>query len=490
VVNDNLSELCVDFRSHFTERNRLEQLLLARLEVLQEGSFPLSDIGDGNTIEETVNTGVDNGNLDFDSQRLVLSLLEEFSETGTTVEEETSRGIEIGSELGEGGDITVLGEVEFEGSSDGLHDLGLGSGSDTGYGKSDIDSGTYTLEEELSLEENLSISDRNNVGRNVSGYISSLGLNNGEGGEGSTSVLVGELGSTLEETRVKVENISRVSLTTGRTTEEEGHLSVGDGLFGEIVEDDEGVLSVVTEPFSDGGSREGGEVLKGSGFGSGGSDNDGVLHGVVLLEGLNELSDGRTLLSDSDVDTVELGGLVLSIVPSLLVEDSVDGDGGLSSLPVSDDQLTLSTSNGNHGVNRFESSQHGLRDGLTGENSGSLDLSTSTFSGDDRSLSIDRVSESIDDTSEHVGSNRHIDNRSSTLDGISFLNETIVSEDGDTNVVGLQVQTHTTDTGRELNHLFSLYIPKTINTSNSVTDSQYTTSLEDVCSSGSSSRDS
>jgi hypothetical protein len=35
--------------------------------------------------------------------------------------------------------------------------LGLGGGSDTGDGKSDVDSGTNTLEEELGLEEDLSI---------------------------------------------------------------------------------------------------------------------------------------------------------------------------------------------------------------------------------------------------------------------------------------------------------------------------------------------
>jgi len=46
---------------------------------------------------------------------------------------------------------------------------------------------------------------------------------------------------------VQVEDISGVSLTSRRTTEKKGHLSVGDGLLGKIVEDDEGVLSVVTE---------------------------------------------------------------------------------------------------------------------------------------------------------------------------------------------------------------------------------------------------
>ena len=69
--------------------------------------------------------------------------------------------------------------------------------------------------------------------------------------------------------------------------------------------------------------------MKGSGLRSGGSNDDGVLHGVVLLEGLHELGDGRTLLTNGDVDTVQLLLLILAVVPPLLVEDGVDSDGGL-----------------------------------------------------------------------------------------------------------------------------------------------------------------
>lgn len=220
---------------------------------------------------------------------------------------------------------------------------------------------------------------------------------------------------------MEVEDISGVGLTSGGSAEEEGHLTVGDGLLGEIVEDDEGVLSVVAEPLSDGGSGEGGEVLEGSGLGRGGGDDDGVLHGVVLLESLDELSDGGALLSDGDVDAVELGGLVLSVVPALLVEDGIDRDSRLAGLPVSDDQLTLTTSDGDHGVDRLESSQHGLADGLAGEDSGSLDLSATTFGGLDGALAVDGVSESVNDATEHLGSDGNVDDVSGTLDGVTLL---------------------------------------------------------------------
>jgi hypothetical protein len=71
------------------------------------------------------------------------------------------------------------------------------------------------------------------------------------------------LGCTLEETRVEIEDITGVSLTTGGTSEEEGHLSVGDGLLGKIVVDDQGVLAVVSEVLTDGAARVGSQELEG-----------------------------------------------------------------------------------------------------------------------------------------------------------------------------------------------------------------------------------
>lgn len=84
-------------------------------------------------------------------------------------------------------------------------------------------------------------------------------------------------------------------------------------------------------------------VLKRSSLGGGSGDDDAVLHGVVLLERLDELGDSRTLLANSDVNTVKLLGLVVAVIPPLLVEHSVKGDGSLSGLTVTNDELTLAT---------------------------------------------------------------------------------------------------------------------------------------------------
>ena len=90
--------------------------------------------------------------------------------------------------------------------------------------------------------------------------------------------------------------------------------------------------------------------MKRSSLGSSGSNNDGVLEGIVLLKGLDELSNGGSLLTNGNVDTVELLGLIRTVVPSLLVEDGVNGDGGLTGLTITNNQLTLATANGDEGV--------------------------------------------------------------------------------------------------------------------------------------------
>lgn len=228
----------------------VEEGLLVGAEVRKEVSLPLEDLGNGDVVEVTVDTSEDERNHLVDGHGLVLLLLEELSETLTTVEGLLGGGIEIGTELGEGGNLTVLGQEELEGTSDLLHGLELSGGADTRHRETDVDGRADTLVEELGLQEDLTISDGNDVGGNVSGHITTLGLNDGERSERSTTELVAHLGGTLEETRVEVEDVTGVGLTSRRATEKEGHLTVGDGLLGQIVVDDDGVLSVITEPLT------------------------------------------------------------------------------------------------------------------------------------------------------------------------------------------------------------------------------------------------
>lgn len=188
-----------------------QDLGLAALEVSKEVSLPGEDLGDGDVVKETVDTSEDERNHLADTHRAVLLLLEKLSQTLTTVEGLLGGGIEIGTELGEGSNLTVLSQEQLQGSGNLLHGLDLGSGTDTRDGKTDVDSGTDTLVEELRLQEDLTVGNGDDVGGDIGRDITTLGLNDGQSGEGATTVLVVQLGSTLKETRVEVEDTAIIS---------------------------------------------------------------------------------------------------------------------------------------------------------------------------------------------------------------------------------------------------------------------------------------
>ena len=90
----------------------------------------------------------------------------------------------------------------------------------------------------------------------------------------SLTLVVAHLGGSLQQPGVEVEHVSGVSLTAGGTPQQQGHLTVGDSLLGQIVEDDEGVHAVVTEELTHGASRVGSQVLQWSSIGGGGRNNN------------------------------------------------------------------------------------------------------------------------------------------------------------------------------------------------------------------------
>ena len=325
--------------------NLSQDVLVLASQVLAVGGLESLNIGGLDLVEVSLDTGEEDAGLLHDLHWHVLLLLEELSELLTTVEQLLGNSVEIGTELGESGDLTVLSELELEGTGDLLHGLDLSGSSDTGHGKTDIDSWADTLVEKLSLQEDLTVGNGDDVGWDIGRHITSLGLNNWQGSQGSTTVLLVHLSCALEETRMKIEDITWESLTTGWASQEEGHLTVSDSLLGEIVVDDEGVLAVVTEVLANSATRVWGQELEWSGLRSGSGNDDGVLESIAVAEETHDVGNGGALLTNSNVDAVKRLGVVTLLVDILLVEDSVDGDGGLASLSVANNKLTLASAN-------------------------------------------------------------------------------------------------------------------------------------------------
>jgi len=458
----------------------LEEWLLGGSDVFEEFKLEVGDVLWGDLVEVTSDTAEDASNLLGNVHWGVLGLLEELGESDTSVEELLGGGIHIGTELSEGGDLSVLREIELHGTGDLLHGLELGGGSDSGDGETDVDCWSDTLVEELGLQEDLTVSDGDDVGWDVGGHITGLGLDHWKRGQGTGALVVGHLGSSLQKSRVQVEYITWVGLSSWWSSEEKGHLSVGNGLLGQIVVHDESVSSVISEPLAHGAARVWREVLKWGGVGGGGDNNDAVLQAIGLLEDVDQLGDGGLLLADGDVDAVELLGLLALLVESPLVQDGVESDGGLSGLSIANDQLSLASADWHQGVDGLETGLHWLVHGLSGDDTGGFDVDSSSLFGVDWAFAVDRVSERVDNSAEELWADWDVHDSASSSYDVALFDLSIVTEHDDTDVVWLQVQSHTLDAAIELNHLFGLDVLQTVHSSNTISDGQHLSGLLEI----------
>jgi len=101
------------------------------LEQLHVEFFELSNLASLDLIEETSDTSIQDADLFFSDHRHILLLLEQFSKLLASVEQMLSGSIKIRAELGEGSDLSVLGQLKLEGTSNLLHCLDLGSRADS-----------------------------------------------------------------------------------------------------------------------------------------------------------------------------------------------------------------------------------------------------------------------------------------------------------------------------------------------------------------------
>ena len=116
----------------------------------------------------------------------------------------------------------------------------------------------------------------------------------------------------------------------------------------------------------------------------------------------------------------------------------------------------------------------------TRQNAWSFDLRTAALTSLNGAFTVNWVTKSVDHTTKQLWTNWHINNLACALDNVTFLDQRVGTENSYTDIVSFKVKSHTTDTRRELNHLFSHDVAETVNTGNTVTNSKYTASLLDV----------
>ncbi len=389
----------------------------------------------------------------LDRERGVLRLLEQLDQAGTALELGLGGLVEVGAEGGERLELAVLGQVQAQAAGDRLHRLGLRRAADAGHRDADVDGRADTGVEQVGLEEDLAVGDRDDVGRDERRDVVALGLDDRQAGHRAAAELVGQLRAALEQAAVQVEDVARVGLAARRAAQQQRDGAVGVGLLGQVVEDDEDVLALVHPVLADARAGVGREVLEAGRLRRRGGDDGRVLHRAGLLEAADELGDRRALLADGDVDALDLLLRVAALPVVALVDDRVERDGGLAGLAVADDQLALAAADGGHGVDGLDAGLQRLADGLALDDGGRLQLEDAAALVDDLALAVDRLAERVDHAAEEAVADRHGEDVAGAADRLALLDAGGVAEDDGADLAGVEVQGQAQHPALELEQL-------------------------------------
>jgi hypothetical protein len=171
-----------------------------------------------------------------------------------------------------------LREVEPQPPGDALHRLHLRGAAHARDRVADVDRRPDAGVEEIRLEEDLAVGDRDDVGRDVGRQVARLGLDDRQRGERARAVLLVELRGALEQPAVQVEDVAGERLAARRPPQQERDLAVGGRVLREVVVDAERVLAVVAEELAHRAAGVGGDIQERRRLRGRGGDHDRVVH--------------------------------------------------------------------------------------------------------------------------------------------------------------------------------------------------------------------
>ncbi len=400
---------------------------------------------DLDAIEVAAGAGVDRSDLILDPQRVALLLVERLHEPGAAVERGLGVGVEVGSELSERLELAVLRELQAQPAGHLPHGRRLRRAAHARHRDADVDGGPHARAEQVRLEEDLAVGDRDDVRRDVRRHVARLRLDDRQSGERAGAVLVGQLHRPLEQARVQVEDVARVCLAARRAAEQQRHLAIRVRVLRQVVVDRERVLLVVEPVLGDRGARVRREELDRRRLVGRRGDDHGVVERAGVVELLRHLDHGGHPLPHRDVDALQ--------VLVLVVDDRVDADRRLAGLTVADDQLALAATDVRHGVDRLDARLHRLLHRLAVHHPGSLELGRTGLVRLDVALAVERAAERVDDAAEQRVTHRHLEQAPGALHLIALLDLVPGAEQHGADVVRLEVQREPGHVVRQLEEL-------------------------------------
>src|SRR5690606_30876310 len=135
------------------------------------------------------------------------------------------------------------------------HRLDLRRSADARDRVADVDGRADTLVEQVGLEKDLAVGNRDDVGRNVGRKVAGLRLDDRQRRERPAAQLRVELCGALEQTGVQVEDVARIRLAARRTPQQQGDFAVRLRVLRQVVVHTQRVPSAVAEILADGAGR-------------------------------------------------------------------------------------------------------------------------------------------------------------------------------------------------------------------------------------------
>ena len=443
-----------------------------RAEVLAQLVLEARDVGGRDVVEVGVDARVQRDGLLLHRPRLVLRLVERRDHLLAAVQRRLGRLVELRAELRERLQLAVLREVEAEAPRDLLHRLRLRRRADARHRGADVDGRPDAGEEEVGLQEDLTVGDRDHVGRDVRRDVAGLRLDDRQRRQRAAAELVAQLAGALEQARVQIEDVTGERLAARRPAQEQRQLAVRVGLLGQVVVDDQRVLALVEEVLGHRAAGERRHPLDRRRLRGAGDDHRRVLHRPRFAQPLDDLRDRRGLLADRDVEALH--------VLVVLIQDRVDRDRGLPGRAVADDQLALAAADVGHRVDRLDPGLQRLLHGLALDDAGRLPLDGPRLGRFDRAEPVDRVPERVDDAAEEALADGHGRDLAGAAHRLALGDLVPVAEERRADVVLLEVEREADDAVLELEHLEREAVLEAVDARDAVADLQHGADLGEV----------
>ena len=263
---------------------------------------------------------------------------------------------------------------------------------------------------------------------------------------------------------MQVKHVAGIGFAARRAAQQQRQFAVGGGLLGQVVVDAERVAAfLVHEVFGHRGTRVRGDVLQRRGVGGAGGDDDGVIHRAAFLQALDDGRDRRFLLADGDVHADHAG--------AFLIDDGVDGDGGLAGLAVADDQFALAAADGDHGVDGLDAELQRHFHRLAQGDAGSVVLNRpALIAAVDRAFAVQRPADRIDHAADQRMSAGNLQDAAGALDLIAFFEVVVAAHDRAADVVFFKIQRQAVDAGGKLDHFAGHAMSQPVDARDAVAD--------------------